>query len=149
MSFLRVGVLLVVLAAVVAPGCAPVDQGSDASGPKEVDAMNPVAEEYVKLVLSLGRHDADYVDAYYGPETWQTEAEAGISSPTQLHLQAADLKEQMRRIVKPTAEMEGLRHTYLTTQLAADEARLSMLLGEHFTFDEESRALAFIVSDTP
>ena len=29
--------------------------------------INSVAEEYVKLVLAVGQHDANYVDAYYGP----------------------------------------------------------------------------------
>ena len=33
----------------------------------ENDSMNALAERYVKLVLALGQHDADYVDAYYGP----------------------------------------------------------------------------------
>ena len=30
----------------------------------------------MKLVLALGQHDADYVDAYYGPPEWRKEAEA-------------------------------------------------------------------------
>ena len=37
--------------------------------------MNTIAERYVKLVLALGQHDADYVDAFYGPPEWKTEAE--------------------------------------------------------------------------
>ena len=32
--------------------------------PSELDA---VAEAYVRLVLAIGRHDEDYVDAYFGP----------------------------------------------------------------------------------
>ena len=37
--------------------------------------MNTIAERYVKLVLALGQHDADYVDAFYGPPEWKAEAE--------------------------------------------------------------------------
>ena len=37
--------------------------------------MNTLAEHYVRLVLALGQHDADYVDAYYGPPEWRKEAE--------------------------------------------------------------------------
>ena len=37
--------------------------------------MNRIAEPYVKLVLAVGQHDADYVDAFYGPPEWRTEAE--------------------------------------------------------------------------
>ena len=33
--------------------------------------MNALAERYVKIVLALGQHDADYVDAYYGPPEWK------------------------------------------------------------------------------
>ena len=36
--------------------------------------MNALAERYVRLVLALGQHDPDYVDAYYGPAEWRTEA---------------------------------------------------------------------------
>src|SRR5262245_40575637 len=38
-------------------------------------SMNAIAESYVKLVLAVGQHDPAYVDAYYGPEAWKTEAE--------------------------------------------------------------------------
>ena len=30
----------------------------------------------MKLVLAVGQHDADYVDAFYGPPEWRKEAEA-------------------------------------------------------------------------
>jgi hypothetical protein len=38
----------------------------------EVDKL---AESYVKLVLAMGQHDADYVDAFYGPKEWKEAAE--------------------------------------------------------------------------
>src|SRR5438874_12716899 len=37
--------------------------------------MNTIAERYVKLVLAVGQHDADYVDAFYGPDEWKTRSE--------------------------------------------------------------------------
>src|SRR5687768_17113723 len=40
------------------------------------DPLRGVAERYVKLVLALGLHDADYVDAYYGPPEWRKQVEA-------------------------------------------------------------------------
>src|SRR6266446_10631182 len=43
--------------------------------PAPATAMNTIAERYVKLVLAVGQHDADYVDAFYGPADWKTEAE--------------------------------------------------------------------------
>ena len=41
----------------------------------EGDSMNPLAERYVKLVLAMGQHDTDYVDAYYGPPEWRKKSE--------------------------------------------------------------------------
>jgi hypothetical protein len=34
--------------------------------------MDAVAERYAHLVLALGQHDPDYVDAFYGPAEWKT-----------------------------------------------------------------------------
>ena len=42
--------------------CAQSDSARSDSSP-----MNQVAESYVKLALAVGKHDGDYVDAYYGP----------------------------------------------------------------------------------
>ena len=39
------------------------------------DRMNALAEKYAHLVLALGQHDPDYVDAFYGPAEWKTQAE--------------------------------------------------------------------------
>ena len=36
------------------------------------DPMAQIAREYVRLVLAMGEHDKDYVDAYYGPEDLKT-----------------------------------------------------------------------------
>jgi len=38
-------------------------------------SMNTIAEQSVKLVLAVGQHDADYVDTFYGPPEWKTDAE--------------------------------------------------------------------------
>jgi hypothetical protein len=39
---------------------------------RAADDMNAVGERYVHLVLALGEHDPDYVDAFYGPAEWKT-----------------------------------------------------------------------------
>jgi len=125
-------------------GCGGREPGSG----KETASMDPIAESYVKLVLSVGRLDPDYVDAYYGPEAWRTEAEAEVALADQLHLRATGLIEQLGKIPKPNDEMEALRHTYLGTQLASARERLAMLKGERLTFDEESKALYDAVAPT-
>jgi hypothetical protein len=44
-------------------------------------ALSGWAADYVKLVLAVGRHDADFVEAYYGPEAWKAVAEVGHPRP--------------------------------------------------------------------
>ena len=39
------------------------------------------ASDYVNLMLAVGRHDGDFVDAYYGPKAWKQVAEAGEPRP--------------------------------------------------------------------
>ena len=56
-----------------------------------------VAERYVRLVLAVGQHDGDYVDAYYGPPEWRTEAERVKVPLATLDEQAAALEADLAR----------------------------------------------------
>src|SRR5262245_44366645 len=106
-------------------------------------SMNSLAEQYVRLVLAVGQHDADYVDAYYGPPEWRKEAEAQKLPLTEIASRAATLSREIADIPPAPAgdEMAQLRRQYLTRQLEALRARVSMLTGTRLRFDEESKAL--------
>ena len=110
--------------------------------------MNEIAESYVKLVLALGQHDADYVDAYYGPAEWKQQAESAKAPLADLAGRARPLLERVTRLSPPAGEMERLRHQYLERQLSAVNARIRMLQGERMTFDAESKALYDAVAPT-
>ena len=58
---------------------------------RAADAMNAVAERYTHLVLALGQHDPDYVDAFYGPSEWKTQAEKEKKSLDAIGAEAAEL----------------------------------------------------------
>jgi hypothetical protein len=103
--------------------------------------MNAVAEQYVRLVLAVGQHDADYVDAYYGPPEWKAEAERQQRSVRQIDEDAERLIAQVPAASDSRDELNVLRREYLRRQLEALRARLRMLEGAKFTFDEESQAL--------
>jgi hypothetical protein len=105
------------------------------------DSMDAIAERYVKLVLAVGQHDADYVDAYYGPPEWKKEAEARKLTLDAIAAQAAELSSDLARSQAPPDEMARLRLQYLQRQLASLSARVRMLKGERLSFDDESRAL--------
>jgi hypothetical protein len=104
--------------------------------------MNTIAESYVKLALAVGQHDGDYVDAFHGPEAWMEEARATKISLRQIREEAQHLLAELH-LRKPEAsdELRSLRHQYLTKQLESLSARVEILMGKQFTFDEESKAL--------
>ena len=111
--------------------------------------MNDLAERYVKLVLAMGQHDTDYVDAYYGPDEWRTETERAGLSLVQIGAAAEVLITELDQ----TADGSGpdnrddpdglvqLRRQYLGRQLQALRTRVRMLGGRALAFDDESRAL--------
>jgi hypothetical protein len=110
--------------------------------------MTPIAERYVKTVLALGRHDADYVDAYYGPQIWKDEAQAKVVDLETLALQATSVRADLQAIPAGADEMTRLRWQHLDRQLSALEARIRMLRGDRLSFDEESKALYDAVAPT-
>ena len=117
------------------------------------DPMRGVAERYVKLVLAVGQHDADYVDAFYGAAEWRKAAEAAKLSLAAIDQQAAALDADLAAVpaaapVAKDAELWALRRQYLARQLSALRVRVSMLQGKRLTFDEESRALYDAVAPT-
>ena len=110
--------------------------------------MDHLAAAYVKLVLAVGQHDPDYVDAYYGPEEWKPERGAVPQPISDLRQQAAQLLDGISGSPDISDPMDVLRRDYLLGQLRAVDARLRMLAGERFTFDDESRALYDAVAPT-
>jgi hypothetical protein len=111
--------------------------------------MNPLAEIYVKLALAAGVHDGDYVDAYYGPPEWKVAAEAAKLPLTEVRRQVQAAGRALAALdIAGYGDLERKRHAYLTKQLVALEARLAMVAGEKFTFDEESRLLFDAVAPT-
>ena len=110
--------------------------------------MDAVAEAYVKLVLAIGQHDADYVDAYYGPAQWKDAAAKEKKSLDAIGAEAKQLVDTLQKIPAPAEEMKRLRREYLTKQLRALETYLRIVKGERLKFDEESRLLYDAVAPT-
>jgi len=107
------------------------------------DAMTPLAERYIRLVLALGQHDPDYVDAYYGPEALKKEAAAARRSLADLDADAHSVREALKNVRLPESadDMTRLRREYLIRQIEALGARVAMLSGTRLDFDDESKAL--------
>ena len=120
-------------------GQTPESGEPDVKTPPDFD---PIAQAYVQLVLAVGQHDGDYVDAYYGPEDWKVEAEAMKLPLPAIHQQAQVLVETLGETPPATDDpLIELRWRYLRGQLQSLLARVDFLSGERTTFDEEARNL--------
>jgi hypothetical protein len=109
----------------------------------QTKTMNSFGERYVRLVLAMGQHDADYVDAYYGPAAWKKDVDEQKLPLAEIQSRAAALARDVQGVAPAAGadELDRLRHTYLSRQLEALRARAAMLSGTKMTFDQESNAL--------
>ncbi len=104
--------------------------------------LNHIAEIYVYLVLSVGQHDNSYVDAYYGPNQLSEKAKQDKKPLVDIKFMGEEVIRKLKSI--DIEEINGLillRYQYLLKQLQSLVARVEMLLGKVFTFDEEAKAL--------
>ncbi len=136
--FPRTPVIAVCLLALTS--CVPLQDGS---APRVTSSrpMNEIAEQYVKLVLAVGEHDSNYVDAYYGPEEWKAEVAAAKPGLDTIRNDANRLIAELSAQSSPDEEMERFRRRFLIRHLQSLVARVIMLEGKKLTFDEESWAL--------
>ncbi len=123
--------------------------GGCAEAATAAGALDAVARDYVKLVLAIGPHDADYVDSYYGPPEWQTAATAAGKRPLpELAAEAKRLRTALVASARPqgraaakVARADTPRRDYLDGQLAAVAAEIDRLSGKRLAFDDEAEAL--------
>ena len=125
---MRLGRLALAISLIVPTGC------GFRSAPR--DPLDAVADDYVRLVLAAGRHDANYVDAYYGPADWRSQAERGEPKPLPELLSEAGALLARARTAPPSDRRE-----FLLKQLTAVEAFLRIRGGERLALDEEARLL--------
>ena len=138
----------VVAATIVTETAGPTARPPQEQMPSNI-AKNDLAEQYVHLVLSMGQHDPDYVDAYYGPDAWREQAVRDALSLPQIGDAAAALIAELEQIapeddrggVSDSDNLPQLRQQYLQRQLEALRTRVLMLGGQALAFDDESDAL--------
>lgn len=139
-AFARVLPLLVAL---LLNGCA--SSGGDAKPSATVlaadEAVNPLAERYVRLVLALGVRDGGYVDAYYGPAQWQDEARQENLPLAKIYNEAVALSRALAVQKLPDDRLLEARRRYLLAQIDALLARTEQLQGILLSFDDEARRL--------
>lgn len=116
--------------------CATLPQPAAAPG-----SLDAIAEDYVRLSLEIGTHEDGYVDAYYGPAGWRTEAEAAPRPREELLAAVRALSARTDALGPPDDALVRQRRLALLAQLRAADTRLQMMLGEEFDFAEEASGL--------
>ena len=115
-------------------------------GTRTVPAPDPIAADYVLLVLRLDQHVPGLIDAYFGPASLKAQVDMeSRSAPAALRDAAATLRE---RVDAEVADPD--RRTWLTAQLIALETQAAVLAGDPISYEEHvSRAFDFVPRRIP
>jgi hypothetical protein len=147
MKLLRSCALLGWLAAChsAAPAAPAAPVAPVAAEPAASDGWSEAAQRYVKLVLALGEHDPDFVDAYYGPKELREAVQKERPDLATIQRDAAALRGELSGL-PATAAWAPSRRAFLEGQLGSLIARAEQVAGKRLSFDEESRVLYDAVS---
>ncbi len=132
----------------ITASCALTVNAAESPTPSPPAIGETLGEMYAKLVLALGEHDPDYVDAFYGPPEWKVEAARKKWSLDEIETAGGRLRLVVSTAAAPTDEMGQLLGRYIAGQLSSLIARTRFLKGERLKFDEESRAIYDAVAPT-
>ncbi len=111
-------------------------------------SLNQIAEQYVRLGLTVGIYDPDFVDAYYGPDSLKPKVPASVVFPKDSLLRAADsLIISLQPFLKAgLQDSNATRAGWIHDQLIACKRRIRIFAGETAGFDEESKDLFGVVA---
>lgn len=97
-----------------------------------------IPETYVKLALTLDQHIDGYVDSYFGPPEWRTDAQTAGKLPLdELEHRADDL---MAGLQADTV-MDAQRRNFLSGQVRAMQTAIAMAQGEQLSIKQETEGL--------
>lgn len=99
--------------------------------------LTEIADGYLRLTLKAGTHEAEWVDAYYGPPELKASADASPRSLAQLLI---DARAMIAGLDQPSfAPADMRRAKALRGMLVAADTRLQMLQGRKFSFADEAQ----------
>lgn len=132
----------------VIPVCAATSTQPSTSPAATNSAIGEIADAYIKLTLEAGTHEAEYVDAYYGPATLQDAAKAAPRSLDALLADARALTVKIDQSLPSIKSDSDLRRARaLRGMLVAAETRLQMLQGKKFRFNDEAKGQFATIPD--
>ena len=108
----------------------------------EAQQLNYLAENYVRLGLTIGLYDADFVDAYYGPDSLKPAiSKSDIFPKDSLLNLVTELRTSLKNSTEKLNDSSKVRARWMSQQLLAFDRRIRIYSGEFKTFDEESKEL--------
>jgi phosphohistidine phosphatase SixA len=114
--------------------------------PAAATSLDALAERYVDLALALGKHDPDYVDAWFGAAERRTAVEARGWDLATIASRAKALEAELATSPRPGDPQQAWRHSFLQQQVHAMATRAAMVGGATLRFDDETRALYGVVA---
>lgn len=103
------------------------------------EALDSLAERYVKLALAFGEIDSNFVDAYTGPAEWRAQARAAALPLSAQITEAAAITTGLGAAVAEPGEEARLLQ--LQRNVLALSTRMRMANGERLSFNEEAALL--------
>lgn len=131
------GVLLATAALCACTASQTTPNALQAQAPQTAAKLTEVVDGYLRLTLEAGTHEAEWVDAYYGPTALKASADANPRSLAQLLIDAKAMIATLDEATFAPAEMR--RAKALRGMLVAAETRLQMLQGRKFSFADEAQ----------
>lgn len=125
--------------ALLTSGCVSVDTQPTRRVVPAV-SIGQISDAYIRLTLEAGTHEAEYVDAYYGPAELQASAKANPRTLAELVAEARTLTASIDAAIPVTrVDADRRRARALRGMLVAAETRLQMLQGRKFSFNDEAQ----------
>lgn len=131
-----------------APPVAEAAFNAPTEWPSTERAIASLSDAYLRLTLEAGTHEAEYVDAYYGPAALREQAvahprrRASLEGEARAMVLVIDNLLQRPELAAQSPEpaySDRRRMLALRGMLVAAETRLRMIGGERFTFADEAR----------
>jgi hypothetical protein len=115
---------------------------------KELKIIDKIAYEYVYLAHSIGLHDPDYVDAYFGPDSIKNSAIKDSMSLRSIKLRIVDLIGiiDTLKVEDENNLLLNLRHKFLKNMLSSMNSRINVILGFESKFNDECKNLYGAIS---
>ncbi|PLK42280.1 hypothetical protein [Emticicia sp. TH156] len=110
--------------------------------------LNLLAEKYIRLGLTIGQYDADFVDAYYGPDSLKPTGLPKANFPKDSLLRQVNglIGQLIEFNSTVTNDTLAKRAKWMNSQLIAFGRRINIYSGKYQSFDQESKDLFGVVA---